>query len=109
MIEIYLDHKFQWPQEGLNCESLGYEVGLGNYFVSKRFAVQTLMWSLEFVIHVNLEHDTIAVWNLARSWSISKKYNIKLNVEVKRGFKQEKLIEDFSLCSHNGTHEDIKG
>ena len=21
MIEIYLDHKFQWPQEGLNCES----------------------------------------------------------------------------------------
>ena len=26
MLEIYLDHKFQWPQEGLNCESLAYDV-----------------------------------------------------------------------------------
>ena len=38
--------------------------GLGNYFVCKRFieihAVQTLLWSLEFVIQINLEHDTIA-------------------------------------------------
>ena len=25
-LEIYLDHKFPWAQEGLNCESLGYEV-----------------------------------------------------------------------------------
>ena len=45
--------------------------GLGNYFVGMRFAVQTLLWSLEFVIQVNFEHETIAVWNLARSWSIS--------------------------------------
>ena len=34
--------------------------GLGNYFVCKGFAVQTLLWSLEFVIRINLEHDTIA-------------------------------------------------
>ena len=26
VLEIYLDHKFQWPQEGLNYESLAYEV-----------------------------------------------------------------------------------
>ena len=26
VLEIYSDHKFQWPQEGLNCECLGYEV-----------------------------------------------------------------------------------
>ena len=26
LLEIYLDHKFQWPQEYLNCESLAYEV-----------------------------------------------------------------------------------
>ena len=25
VVEICLDHKFQWPQEGLNCESLTYE------------------------------------------------------------------------------------
>ena len=25
-LEIYLDHKFQWPQESFNCESLAYEV-----------------------------------------------------------------------------------
>ena len=32
-----------------------------HYFVCKRFVVQTLMWSLEFVIQINLEHDTITV------------------------------------------------
>ena len=26
MLEIYYDHKFHWPQEGLNYESLAYEV-----------------------------------------------------------------------------------
>ena len=35
--------------------------GLGNYLVCKRFAVQTRLWSLEFVIQVSFEHDTIAV------------------------------------------------
>ena len=34
--------------------------------------------------------------------------NIKLNGEGSRGFKQEKLIENFFLLSHNGTREDIK-
>ena len=37
----------------------------------KRFAIQTLLWSLEFVIQINIEHDTITVWNVARGWSIS--------------------------------------
>ena len=32
--------------------------GLGNYFVCKRFAVQTFLRSLEFVFQINLEHDT---------------------------------------------------
>ena len=36
------------------------------------------------------------------------KPNIKLNGEESRGFKQEKLIENFFLLSHNGTLEDIK-
>ena len=34
--------------------------GPGNDFLCKRFVVQTLLWSLEFVIEINLEHDTIA-------------------------------------------------
>ena len=66
MLEIYLDHKFHWPQEVLNC-------WLGNYFICKRFTVQTLLCWLEFVIQINLEHNTIAVWNLVQSWSISIK------------------------------------
>ena len=41
-----------------------FVIGLGNYFVCKRFPVQTLLWSVEFVIQINLEHNTIAVWNL---------------------------------------------
>ena len=31
------------------------------HFVCKRFAVQTLLWSLELVIQINLEHYTITV------------------------------------------------
>ena len=34
--------------------------------------------------------------------------NIKLKGEGSRGFKQEKLIENFLLSSHNGTCEDIQ-
>ena len=49
---------------------MSWPSGLGNYFVYKRFTVQTLLWSLEFVIQTNLEHVTITVWNLAWSWSI---------------------------------------
>ena len=33
-------------------------------------AVQTPLSSLEFVIQINIEHNTITVWNLSRSWSI---------------------------------------
>ena len=36
--------------------------GLGNYFLWKRLAVKTLLWSLKFVIKINLKHDTIAVY-----------------------------------------------
>ena len=36
------------------------------------------------------------------------KSNIKLNGEERRAFKQEKLIDHFFLCSHNGTHENVK-
>ena len=42
--------------------------GLGNYFMCKIFAIQTLLWSmefviLEFVIQISLEHDTISIQN----------------------------------------------
>ena len=44
--------------------SLTYQVlqpiGLGKYFACKKFTVQNLLWSLEFVIQINLEHNTIA-------------------------------------------------
>ena len=53
--------------EVLNMVKMIRPSGLGNDFVCKRFAVQTLLWSLEFVIQINLEHDTIATSNLARS------------------------------------------
>ena len=41
MLKIYLDHKFQWLQEGLNCEYLAYDV--------------------VNLIQINLEHDIIAL------------------------------------------------
>ena len=44
-----------------HVSGLVWPSGLGNDFVCKRLAVQTLPWSLEFVIQTNLEHDTIAI------------------------------------------------
>ena len=35
--------------------------GFGNDFVCKRYTVQTIPWSLESVIQINLEYDTIAI------------------------------------------------
>ena len=32
-------------------------VGLANYFIYKRFTVQALSFSVEFVIQINLEYD----------------------------------------------------
>ena len=26
VLKTYLDHKFQWPQDGLNCKALAYKV-----------------------------------------------------------------------------------
>ena len=73
MLEIYLDHKLRWLQEGFNCQSLAYEVvnlmqrhealwpkGLGNFFVCKRLAVQTLQCSLEFVIQISSTTPSLA-------------------------------------------------
>ena len=45
----------------LGCSVLHYSSGLGNGFLCKRFAAQTLLWSLEFVTLINLKHNTIAV------------------------------------------------
>ena len=49
VLRVRLAYKTLWPG------------GLGNYFVCKRFAVQTLLCLLEFAIQINLEHDNIPV------------------------------------------------
>ena len=82
MLEILIDHKFQWPQEGLNFEPLTCNavtkptIELANCIACKKFAIQILLWSLEFAIYQNLEHNTIAASHLARS--ISTKAQILL-------------------------------
>ena len=60
--------------------------GLLNYFECKRFTVQTLLWSLEFVIQMRLEQDTIAIylvflfWLQTNIWRIPENiYLLKLN------------------------------
>ena len=58
--------------------------GLGNDFACKRFAVQTLLWSLGFVIQINLEHDTIAFTNISvvfiTFYSVVDKINFKITI-----------------------------
>ena len=65
-------HRRVWTADLLHTMSLPNPMG---------FAVQTLLWSLEFVIQINLEHNTVAVWNLARSWSISSILSILRNLD----------------------------
>ena len=73
VLEIYFDHKLQWPQERLNCKSLEYKVvtyplcRLTSYWFVYLLCVQGIrssslpvLWPLEFEIQINLEHDTIA-------------------------------------------------
>ena len=48
-----LDNYFVWPI-GLGNYFI-WPSGLGNYFVCKGFAVQTLLWSKEFVIQTSLK------------------------------------------------------
>ena len=85
-----ISHKALWP-----CR-------LGNYFVCKRFAAETLLFSLEVVIYINLEHDmshdTIPVWNLARSWSIYKQIFIPVKVSFFwKGVQQCGLIVEMMI------------
>ena len=70
--------------------------GLDNYFECKRFTVQTLLWSLEFVIQMRLEQDTIAIylvflfWLQTNIWRIPENiYLLKLN---KKNTKKERNI-----------------
>ena len=42
---------------------LGLLAWISYYIVYKKFAFKTLLWSLEFVIQINLDHDTNAVLN----------------------------------------------
>ena len=44
----------------LDYKAFYRRIGLGKDFVCKRFTVQTLLWLLEFVIQINLKHNTIA-------------------------------------------------
>ena len=53
----------------MQCSYLSVWPGLGDFITCKSFAVQTLLSSLELVIYQNLEYDTIAASNVARSWS----------------------------------------
>ena len=47
-----------WLPNPLGHKAIGPNE-LANYIVCKRFTVQTLLWSLEFVIQIDLEHNTI--------------------------------------------------
>ena len=51
----------------MQCSYLSVWPGLGDFITCKSFAVQTLLSSLELVIYQNLEYDTIAASNVARS------------------------------------------
>ena len=59
---------------------------LGNDFVYKRFAVQTLLWSLEFVIQINLEHATITIKDIKDLFRLSIDKDYYKPILVKSGY-----------------------
>ena len=71
-ITISRYHRRIWTAYVFDIKQLPNPKDLMAYFVCKRFAVQTFLWSMKFGIQTNLDYDTITVWNLSRSWSISK-------------------------------------
>ena len=59
VLEIYLDHKFQWPQEDLNCESLVYEVVTNPQghkvdcrFPMKKYWCQQKPWGVSYDLYI---------------------------------------------------------
>ena len=70
--------------------------GLGNYFICKRFAVQTLLWSLEFAIQINLEHDTIAV-----RYFFLLKCTFLLKFSTKIHWSTRLAASEVFICLHN--------
>ena len=65
---LFTLHNKEMQSKSLSSSSSLYPYsGLVNYLVCKRFRVQTLLWSLVFLIEINLEHDASAA-----SWSIWK-------------------------------------
>ena len=67
VLKIYLNHKFQWPQEGLNFENLAYEVVtyLTTFFTfwyaHVRFSYLNAFWSDPTIIISVLLH---LVWTI---------------------------------------------
>ena len=60
--------------------------GLGNYFVCKRFAGQTLLWSLEFVIQINeyLYSGYVIGFDIRSTFSLSDGNGFGKNVIIFR-------------------------
>ena len=45
------------------------------------------------MIQINLEHSTIAVWNLVQSWSILVRFFVEVSVKVQGLYKRKKAIK----------------
>ena len=65
----------QIPVRKKEFEQVLWSSGLGNCIALKRMVTVALLWSLVFASHQNLDHDTIAVLNLARSRGVSQNWN----------------------------------
>ena len=65
----------QIPVRKKEFEQVLWSSGLGNGIALKRMVTVALLWSLVFASHQNLDHDTIAVLNLARSREVSQNWN----------------------------------
>ena len=52
-LRFIMDHKFQWPQQGLNCEHISYSIVLviTKLYCSLEFLVQFSLWSLLLLIN----------------------------------------------------------
>ena len=73
VLEILMNHKFQWPQEGSNCEHLTYNAVaqptrvIAYELLGSVTALSVRSWQSGTCDPSSLKHDTIVVWNLARN------------------------------------------
>ena len=70
--------------------------GLGNYFVCKRFAVQTLLWLIKFFFQTCFKVEVVQHRFVVALIAYESAYDMKFRVKLKDNYNQYKFSRSTS-------------